>query len=122
MRRRPPASAARSSELGPAQPPLCCVADFFRPVPRVPWLGHGGHPRTAVPACAGADFLSWKRKYQAIKKLYAAEAVASGHGCGLLWLVDSESFALRRFSFARDVFGSYLEARPTMKTRNSWDI
>ena len=26
--------------------------------------------------------------------------------CELLWLLDAESFALRRFSFARDVFGA----------------
>ena len=43
--------------------------DFFKPVPHAWWLGHGGHPRVAVPPCHGADFLSWKRKYQAIKKL-----------------------------------------------------
>jgi hypothetical protein len=59
--------------------------DFFKPVPRASWLGHGGHPRVAVPRCHGADFLSWKRKYQAIKKLYASEAAATAHGCDLLW-------------------------------------
>ena len=46
--------------------------DFFRPAPHASWLGHGGHPRVAVPPCHGADFLSWKRKYQAIKKLSPA--------------------------------------------------
>ena len=46
--------------------------DFFKPVPHASWLGHGGHPRVAVPPCRSADFLSWKRKYQAIKKLSPA--------------------------------------------------
>ena len=46
--------------------------DFFKPAPHASWLGHGGHPRVAVPPCHGADFLSWKRKYQAIKKLSLA--------------------------------------------------
>jgi len=34
--------------------------------------------------------------------------------CKLLWMLDSESFALRRFSFTVDVFGDYDAKRPTL--------
>lgn len=50
--------------------------------------------------------MTWKRKYQALKKLYAAEAMTR-RGCKLIWVMDSESMALSRFSFAQ-IFEDYV--------------
>ena len=49
---------------------------------------------------------------QALKKFYGAEAAVAS-GCNLVWLLDAESYAFRRFSFASDVFGRYV-ARPLL--------
>lgn len=103
----PPLATCHARPHAQARSVCASSTDFFRPVTRAAWLGHGGHPKRPVPSCPAADYLSWKRKYQAIKKLYAAESMAQ-QGCELIWVMDSESFALSRFSFAQ-IFGDYIQ-------------
>ena len=81
-----------------------------------PFLVELGSPRHGLAPCTPAPplgYYNFKRKYQILKKFYGAQHAYRVGGCGLLWLIDSESFAFRPFSFADDVFGRYA-AQPTI--------
>ena len=91
---------------------------FYNPKGGKPsWLGTNGSALKAS-GCMPlfhhyAGVVTWKRKYQALKKWYGAQDAIEAEGCATLWVLDSESYAFRPFSFEADVFGRY-RARPAL--------
>ena len=88
--------------------------DLFAPENKM-WLVDLGSPLHGPPTCkpdAPWGHYNFKRKYQALKKWYGAQHAYRRAHCSLIWVMDSDSVAFRRFSFA-DVFGRYL-ARPSI--------
>lgn len=85
--------------------------DFFTPSNKAALADIGMPKRGWECAKPPFGYYNFKRKYQVLKKLYGSQHLHS-LGCSLIWVIDSESFAFRRFAFT-DIFTRYAR-RPTV--------